>query len=238
MFVISFYNKKGMSIIKCIQKFKKLQKSHLNIKKGRKNLHTIEKQIGLRTIELDRSTDEYGETFRFILNGVPIFAKGANFIPGDSIPTRFTRDKIEYLLDTALYSNMNMIRIWGGGYYESDDFYDLCDEKGILLWQDFMFACLMYPFYEDDFRENVLKEIIKDMQKWQGLVLWYGPVGNLYLNLLNALQPAEAQAMNLSALIDTQDDAVQEEAAPDPAGACQVRRKCKGAGGSDLSKVF
>ena len=147
------------------------------LKKGRKILHTAEKKIGLRTIELDRSPDEYGETFRFILNGVPLFIKGANFIPGDSLPTRFTEDKIEYLLDTALYSNMNMIRVWGGGYYESDTFYDLCDKKGILVWQDFMFACQPYPFFDDAFLSNVKDEIeynIKRLRHHPSLALWCG----------------------------------------------------------------
>ena len=147
------------------------------LKKGRKVCHSLEKRIGLRTIELDRSPDEYGETFRFILNGVPLFIKGANFIPGDSLPTRYTRDNIEYLLDTALYSNMNMLRIWGGGYYESDEFYELCDEKGILLWQDFMFACQPYPFFDEDFLANVKKEIeynIKRLRHHASLALWSG----------------------------------------------------------------
>ena len=147
------------------------------LKNGRKVSHSVEKKIGLRTIELDRSPDEYGETFRFILNGVPLFIKGANFIPGDSLPTRFTKDKIEYLLDTALYSNMNMLRIWGGGYYESDDLYDLCDKKGILLWQDFMFACQAYPFFDDAFLANVKKEIeynIKRLRHHASLALWCG----------------------------------------------------------------
>ena len=147
------------------------------LKKGRKIVDTQEKKIGLRTIELDRSADEYGTNFRFILNGVPVFAKGANFIPGDSLPTRFTEDKIEYLLDTALYSNMNIIRIWGGGYYESDTFYDLCDKKGILLWQDFMFACQPYPFFDDAFLMNVKKEIeynIKRLRHHASLAIWSG----------------------------------------------------------------
>ena len=147
------------------------------LKKGKKSGHSVEKKIGLRTIELDRSPDEYGETFRFILNGVPLFIKGANFIPGDSLPTRFTKDKIEYLLDTALYSNMNMLRVWGGGYYESDDFYELCDEKGILVWQDFMFACQAYPFFDDAFLANVKKEIeynIKRLRHHASLAIWCG----------------------------------------------------------------
>ena len=147
------------------------------LKKGRKVSHSLQKRIGLRTIELDRSPDEYGETFRFILNGVPLFIKGANFIPGDSLPTRFTRDKIEYLLDTALYSNMNMLRIWGGGYYESDELYDLCDEKGILLWQDFMFACQPYPFFDEAFLANVKREIeynVKRLRHHASLAIWSG----------------------------------------------------------------
>ena len=147
------------------------------LKNGRKVSHSVEKRIGLRTIELDRGADQYGENFRFILNGVPIFAKGANYIPGDSLPTRYTRDKVEYLLDTAIYSNMNILRIWGGGYYESDEFYDLCDEKGILLWQDFMFACQPYPFFEDAFLANVKKEIeynIKRLRHHASLAIWCG----------------------------------------------------------------
>lgn len=147
------------------------------LKKGRKIVNSAERKIGLRTIELDRSADEYGATFKFILNGVPIFAKGANFIPGDSLPTRFTKDKIEYLLDTALYSNMNMLRVWGGGYYESDTFYDLCDEKGILVWQDFMFACQPYPFFDDDFLTNVKKEVeynIRRLRNHPSLCIWSG----------------------------------------------------------------
>ena len=147
------------------------------LKKGRKNIHSTEKKIGLRTIVLDRGADEYGENFRFFLNDVPIFAKGANFIPGDSLPTRFTKDKIEYLLDTALYSNMNMLRVWGGGYYESDEFYELCDEKGILVWQDFMFACQPYPFFDDAFLANVKKEIeynIKRLRHHASLAIWSG----------------------------------------------------------------
>lgn len=147
------------------------------LKKGRKTVHTAERKIGLRTIELDRSADKYGTNFRFILNGVPVFAKGANFIPGDSLPTRFTQDKIEYLLDTALYSNMNILRVWGGGYYESDTFYDLCDKKGILVWQDFMFACQPYPFFDDDFLTNVKKEVeynIRRLRNHPSLAIWSG----------------------------------------------------------------
>ncbi len=79
------------------------------------------------------------------------FIKGTNYIPPESFITRFTSDKLKYLIDTALFSNINMIRIWGGGYYESDEFYNLCDKKGLLVWQDFQFACQAYPFFDNDF---------------------------------------------------------------------------------------
>ncbi len=138
---------------------------------------TLTKKIGLRTIELDRSKDIFGSTFCFYLNGTPIFAKGASWIIPDSLMGRTTNDTYDYYIDSALSANFNMLRIWGGAYYGSDYFYEQCDEKGILVWQDFMFACLMYPFYEDDFRENVLKEIkynVNRIKSHPSLCLWCG----------------------------------------------------------------
>lgn len=102
-------------------------------------------RIGLRTITLDRQPDAGGETFRFVVNGRPIFAKGANWIPVDSFVATLTRSHYARDLRAAAAANMNMIRVWGGGIYESEDFYDLCDELGLLVWQDFMFACAIYP---------------------------------------------------------------------------------------------
>ena len=137
----------------------------------------VKKKIGLRTVELDRSIDEYGSNFRFLINGKPMFAKGANYIPADSFATRFDREKIAYLLQAARFSNMNMLRIWGGGYYESDEFYDACDRMGILLWQDFAFACQPYPFFEESFLENVREEIKYNVQRLKShasLALWSG----------------------------------------------------------------
>lgn len=150
--------------------------------KEKQPLYTIEienasKRIGLRTIELDRSADKYGHNFRFILNGVPIFAKGANVIPPDAMADRINRVSFEKITDDAVKANFNMLRIWGGGYYGSDDLYDLCDEKGILVWQDFMFACLMYPFYEEDFLSNVLNEVKYNVSRichHASLALWCG----------------------------------------------------------------
>jgi beta-mannosidase len=108
-------------------------------------IDTWSERIGLRTIELDRHADKIGETFQFVVNGRAIFAKGANWIPAHSFVNEAGRDFLDDLLTSAVDAHMNMIRIWGGGIYESDDFYDLCDEKGLLVWQDFMFACAQYP---------------------------------------------------------------------------------------------
>lgn len=134
-------------------------------------------KIGLRTLVLDRSKDEYGENFRFVLNGVGIFARGANWVPSDSFITRTKRSDLERLLKSAKNANMNMLRAWGGGYYESDDFYDLCDELGILVWQDLMFACSPYPYTRKDFIEEVTQEIkdnVRRIRHHASLALWCG----------------------------------------------------------------
>lgn len=140
-------------------------------------LDKAEKKIGLRTVELNRERDEYGENFQFVLNGVPLFIKGANYIPSDSFITRFNEDKLNALLDAVSFSNMNLIRVWGGGYYESDEFYNACDERGILVWQDFQFACQAYPFFKESFLDNVKEEIacnVKRLNHHPSLALWNG----------------------------------------------------------------
>lgn len=104
-----------------------------------------QQRVGLRTIILDRHADEWGESFQFVVNGVAVFAKGANWIPNHSFVTEVSRADYENVLSSAVEANMNMLRVWGGGIYEMDDFYDLCDELGLLVWQDFMFACSLYP---------------------------------------------------------------------------------------------
>jgi len=103
------------------------------------------RRVGLRTIELDRRKDKWGESFQFVVNGRPVFAKGANWIPASSFVARLSRADYARDLGAAAAANMNMIRVWGGGIYESEDFYDLCDELGLMVWQDFMFACTLYP---------------------------------------------------------------------------------------------
>ncbi|MFW5780232.1 MAG: glycoside hydrolase family 2 protein, partial [Bacillota bacterium] len=122
-------------------------------------------KIGLRTIELDTSKDSFGNQFTFIVNKIRIFAKGGNWIPSDSFITRVSDDKLEKLIKSCKSANMNMIRVWGGGFYESDFFYELCDKYGILVWQDFMFACHPYPFYEGDFLQSVKDEIAFNVKR-------------------------------------------------------------------------
>ena len=136
----------------------------------------IEKQVGLRSIIINTSSDEEGEKFEINVNGKPIFAKGANWIPADSFQTRVSKHNYNELLSDAINANFNTIRVWGGGIYESNEFYELCDEKGILVWQDFMFACSMYPA-DKDFLESVKKEVtyqIKRLKHHASIALWCG----------------------------------------------------------------
>jgi len=142
------------------------------------NGRTTEKsnRIGIRTLELVRDQDSTGTSFYFKLNGVPVFMKGANYIPNDIFPSRVTDDQYRKVINTAKISNMNMLRVWGGGIYENDEFYDLCDEAGILVWQDFMFACAMYPGNQH-FLNNVKQEAadnIKRLRNHPCLALWCG----------------------------------------------------------------
>uniref|UniRef100_UPI004048449A beta-mannosidase n=1 Tax=Polaribacter sp. TaxID=1920175 RepID=UPI004048449A len=131
---------------------------------------------GLRTIELVRKKDAIGESFVFHLNGKPVFMKGANYIPQNSFQNRVTNEHYENLLGDAVSANMNMLRVWGGGIYENDIFYELCDEKGILVWQDFMFACAMYPG-DKNFLSEVKQEAIdqvKRLRNYSSIALWCG----------------------------------------------------------------
>ncbi len=134
------------------------------------------RRVGLRTIVLDRHQDEWGESFQFVVNGRAIFAKGANWIPAHSFVTECDRATYDDLLGSAADAHMNTIRLWGGGVYESDDFYDLCDEKGLLLWHDFMFACAQYPGGEG-FLRSVEAEAayqISRLHHHACLALWCG----------------------------------------------------------------
>ena len=136
----------------------------------------LKKRIGFRDLKLVTKEDERGLGFKFCVNGVDVFAKGANWIPCDAMPLRQTRSVVEDLLNSAVEANMNMLRVWGGGQYESDDFYDLCDEMGILVWQDFMFACSLYPG-DDDFLQSVEREAryqVDRLKDHPSIVLWCG----------------------------------------------------------------
>lgn len=142
-----------------------------------KAVDEAEKKLGLRTIELNRESDKYGRNFQFVLNGVPLFIKGTNCIPYDNFITRFDNEKLNYFLDAVQFSNLNMLRIWGGGYYESDEFYNACDERGILVWQDFQFACQAYPFFDEAFLGNVKSEVeynVKRLCHHPSLAVWNG----------------------------------------------------------------
>ena len=116
------------------------------------------KRIGLRTIELIQEEDELGESFYFKVNGQKFFLRGANYIPQSNFLPSVTDEQYRKLIEDSKAVNINTIRVWGGGIYENDIFYDLCDEQGILVWQDFMFACSMYPG-DDAFLENVRQEV-------------------------------------------------------------------------------
>ena len=129
---------------------------------------------GIRTIKLITDADNKGATFHFELNGKPVYMKGANYIPQNSFQNKVTDAHYEKLLEDVTESNMNMLRVWGGGIYENDIFYDLCDEKGILVWQDFMFACAMYPG-DTAFLDNIKQEAIDQVTRLEiTQVLLYG----------------------------------------------------------------
>ncbi len=139
-------------------------------------------RIGFRTVDVQLERDEEGTSFRFVVNGEPVWIRGANWIPDDAFVTRVTRDRLAHRLDQAEFANMNLLRIWGGGYYESDDFYDLCDERGILVWQDFLFACASYaeeePLWsevEAEARDNITR-----IMPHASLALWNGNNENIW----------------------------------------------------------
>ena len=133
-------------------------------------------RTGFRTVELRQTKDSVGQSFEFVINGKPVFAKGVNWIPADFFPHRMTEERYRELLQACKDANINMIRVWGGGIYEPDIFYDLCDEMGIMVWQDFMFAGTLYPG-DKSFLDNVKKEATEQVQRLRHhpcIVLWCG----------------------------------------------------------------
>lgn len=137
---------------------------------------TVEKTIGLRTLTISQEADGWGNEFAFIVNGVKIFTKGGNYIPEDAVYPWITGERQEYLLKSCVRANFNCVRVWGGGYYPSDAFYDLCDEYGLIVWQDLMYACNVYDV-TDDFAATVRQETLDNVRRLRhhaSLGLWCG----------------------------------------------------------------
>ncbi|MCB0527320.1 MAG: glycoside hydrolase family 2 protein [Saprospiraceae bacterium] len=148
----------------------------VSFKRGVTTIEKVDVRTGIRTIELVTSKDAAGESFYFKLNGVPVFAKGANYIPQDIFQDRVSPAQYKDLLDDAVASNMNMLRVWGGGIYEDDLFYQLCDARGIMVWQDFMYACAMYPGNGKFLKSCALEAFqqIERLRQHPCMALWCG----------------------------------------------------------------
>jgi beta-mannosidase len=159
-----------------------LYEVELTLLHGDEALDVWRRRIGFRTVELDRRPDAHGTGFTLVLNGERLFARGVNWIPDDVFPSRITRARYRERLEQAAAAGVDLVRVWGGGLYESEDFYDACDELGLLVWQDFPFACAAYPEeqplrgeVEAEARENVVR-----LMPHPSLVLWNGNNENLW----------------------------------------------------------
>lgn len=133
-------------------------------------------RIGLRTFTVSRDKDQWGEEFAFMVNGVKFFAMGADYIPEDCVYNRITRERMEYLVRSSVKAHYNCLRVWGGGYYPSDEFYDLCDEYGIIVWQDLMYACNVYDVTQE-FEDSIAAETVDNVKRLRhhaSLGLWCG----------------------------------------------------------------
>ncbi len=140
------------------------------------SLESITRRIGLRTLTISQEKDEWGNEFAFCVNGVKIFTRGGNYIPDDCLYTRITEKKLDYILESCRRAHFNCGRVWGGGYYPSDACYDLCDEKGLIVWQDLMYACNVYDV-TDAFAENCRQETYDNVRRLRhhaSLGLWCG----------------------------------------------------------------
>ncbi len=146
------------------------------LRSGKEEIASAEVRTGLRSVELRREPDGWGKSFTFVINGIPIFAKGANVIPFDSFMPRVTAAQQRKFLQAARDAHMNMLRDWGGGIYESDAYYDMADEMGLLIWQEFMFGGDMVPG-DNAFQENVREEAVEQVKRLRdhpSIVLWCG----------------------------------------------------------------
>lgn len=140
------------------------------------------RRVGFRRVELDTSADEHGTRFTIVVNGRPVLVKGANWIPDDHFVTRITRDRLERRLDQAVAAHLNLLRVWGGGTYETDDFYEAADERGLLVWQDFLLACAAYaeeqPLWDEI--EAEARQNVERLMPHPSLVLWNGGNENVW----------------------------------------------------------
>ncbi|KQV20793.1 beta-mannosidase [Rhizobium sp. Root1203] len=145
-------------------------------------LDTYTKDIGFRSVRLDTSADEHGSAFTFVVNDVPLFVCGANWIPDDCFPSRVTAERYASRVDEAKAANINMLRVWGGGIFERDEFYEACDRAGMLVWQDFLFACASYP-EEEPLRSEVEAEVrdnVVRLMPHPSLIVWNGNNENIW----------------------------------------------------------
>ena len=145
-------------------------------------LDTAARRVGFRTVRVAMDDDADGMSFTFVVNDQDVWARGANWIPDDAFPHRITRERYAERIDQSVAMNMNLLRIWGGGIYEAEDFYDLCDEKGLLVWQDFPFACAAYP-EEEPLRSEVeaeARENVARLAHRASLALWNGSNENIW----------------------------------------------------------
>ncbi|WP_204115218.1 glycoside hydrolase family 2 protein [Shimia biformata] len=180
----------------------------LGIRLGNEARHV---KLGLRDVALDTSPDEVGNRFAFRVNGRDIFMRGANWIPADALPQRATPEATRDLLQSAVDANMNMIRVWGGGQYEADWFYELCDELGLMVWQDFMFACNSYPAHQRDWLDLVRREArqqIRRLSRFACLALWCGD--NELVGALGWFDETRANRDRYLAIYDRLNHALEE----------------------------
>lgn len=149
---------------------------HVSMKVDGHETDSKDVKTGLRSVVLRRDLDKWGRSFEFVINGIPVFAKGADIIPFDSFPNRVTNEKYRHILQSAKDANMNMVRLWGGGYYETQEFYDICDELGLMVFHDLMFGNNWQPGTYD-FKQNIQQEAAYQMTRLRNhpsIVLWDG----------------------------------------------------------------
>ncbi|MBG6056375.1 beta-mannosidase [Salinibacterium sp. CAN_S4] len=139
-------------------------------------------RVGFRSVRIDTEPDEHGTPFTFVINDRPIVIRGANWIPDDAFPHRVDRARYAERIDQAQFANINLLRVWGGGIYESDDFFGLCDERGMLTWQDFLFACAAYSEDDDSWAEveAEARDNISRLMPHPSLVMWNGSNENIW----------------------------------------------------------